>query len=138
MHRNKLCLNFRSYNRFGSKVWVTCLTTTVGIPLAIMGYCYYHICRAVQRQSRQIHEINVQIKTNSTQIQETTKNRKASKTVAIIIGLFFMLFVPNLVFSTIEISTTEHCQKLKVYQSWLWSIWLGFSSSVFNPWVYAF
>ena len=31
----------------GSKVWVTYLATTVGIPLAIMGYCYYHICRAV-------------------------------------------------------------------------------------------
>ena len=123
----------------GSKVWVTCQAITVGIPLAAMGYCYYHIYRAAQRQSGQIlmHEGAVKIKTSQTQIQAITKNRKALKTVAIVIGLFFILFIPNFVFSIIEISTTERCQKLKVYQSWLWSIWLGFSSSVFNPWVYA-
>ena len=121
----------------GSKAWVTCQVTTVGIPLIIMGYCYYHIYRAAKRQFCHLNANTVHTESNAAQLQKLAKNRKASVTVAIVIGLFVVLFCPNFVFSIIEISTTEHCQNLKVYRDWLWAVWLGFASSVFNPWVYA-
>ena len=124
----------------GSKAWVSCQVITISIPLVIMGYCYYHIYRTAQRQSREVHATTVHAEINSANMantREIAKNRKASITVAIVIGLFIILLTPNFVFSIIEISTTERCQNLKVYRHWLWAIWLGFTSSVFNPWVYA-
>ena len=121
----------------GSKAWVTCQITTVGIPLVIMGYCYYHIYWAAKRQSCHIHANTVHIESNTTQLQKIAKNRKASITVAIVIGLFVVLFSPNFVFSIIEICASKPCKKLEAYRNWLWAIWLAFSSSVFNPWVYA-
>ena len=78
----------------GSKAWVTCQVTTVGIPLIIMGYCYYHIYRAAKRQSCHLNANTVHTESNAAQLQKLAKNRKASVTVAMAIGLFVVLFVP--------------------------------------------
>ena len=113
-----------------SKLWVACVVITVGIPLAIMTYCYYYIFQAAQSQSKKM-------RTNAAQITEITKQRKAAITVAIVVGLFVCLFTPNLVFSIFEVTATDYCQNVIVYQHWLRAIWLALSSSACNPWVYA-
>ena len=65
------------------------------------------------------------------------KNRKAAWTVAIVVSIFFMTFFPNVVFSAIDVSTRDSCEKVLVYRHWLWGILLAFSSSAWNPFVYA-
>ena len=61
----------------GSKAWVTCQITTVGIPLVIMGYCYYHIYWAAKRQSCHIHANTVHIESNTTQLQKNRQKQKS-------------------------------------------------------------
>lgn len=116
-----------------SKLWVTSNALTICIPFAVIGYSYFYIYQAAQRQSRSITDGS---KTDREMIRQNIYNRKAAVSVAIIIGLFLALYTPNFVVSIVEISFEEHCKKMFVYKVWLWINWTAFLSSASNPWVY--
>jgi len=74
---------------------------------------------------------------NPAEAAEMLRNRKAAWTAAIVIGIFFVTFFPNVVFSCIDVATKDYCGKAQVYRHWLWGIFLAFSSAAWNPFVYA-
>lgn len=114
-----------------SIVWIVCLLLTFVIPLAIIIYCYAHIFRAAQDQKVKVSSLN------PAEAAEMLRNRKAASTAAIVIGLFFVTFFPNVVFSCLDLASKDGCEKAVVYRHWLWGILLAFSSSACNPFVYA-
>ena len=114
-----------------SIVWILCLVLTFIIPFVIIIYCYVHIFRAACDQKVKISSLN------PAEAAEMLKNRKAAWTAAIVIGLFFVTFFPNVVFSCLDLATEDDCEKNLVYRHWLWGILLAFSSSACNPFVYA-
>ena len=114
-----------------SILWIVCLVLTFVLPFAIIIYCYAHIFRLVNEQKRKICYLN------PAEAAEILRNRKAAWTAAIVIGIFFVTFFPNVVFSCIDLATKDRCEKARVYRHWLWGIFLAFSSASWNPFVYA-
>ncbi|XP_068701979.1 beta-1 adrenergic receptor-like [Montipora foliosa] len=114
-----------------SIVWILCLVFTVIMPFAIIIYCYTRIFREAVKQKAKISFLN------PVEAAEMLRNRKAAWTAAIVVGLFFVTFFPNVVFSCIDVATKDPCEKARVYRHWLWAIILAFSSSAWNPFVYA-
>ena len=119
-------------NHYDSSIlWILCLVATFILPLGVILYCYFHIFKAANEQKLKI------VRLNPAEASEILRNRKAAFTAAIVIGLFFVTFFPNVVFSCIDLSTKDRCEKSIVYRHWLWGIFLAFSSSALNPFVYA-
>lgn len=114
-----------------SILWITCLALTFVLPFAIITYCYALIFRAANEQKKKVSHLN------PAEATEMLKNKKAAWTAGIVIGIFFITFFPNVVFSSIDVATKNPCEKNKVYRHWLWGIFLAFSSSAWNPFVYA-
>ncbi|XP_031561464.1 dopamine receptor 2-like [Actinia tenebrosa] len=121
-----------SSSKEASVLWVTCQVFTMVIPLLIIVFCYCHIFKAARIQ---IKHIASTIRTQ--QNVEAIKNRKAATTMAIVIGVFVMMYFPNFVFSWVEFATKGHCKKMLIYRDWLWAILLAFGNSACNPWIYA-
>ncbi|XP_020903523.1 beta-1 adrenergic receptor-like [Exaiptasia diaphana] len=117
-----------------SILWVSSLVITFLLPAFIMSYCNFRVFRTAQSQ---INKIRFSSKYCTVEIKGKFNNHKASCTIGIIIGFFIILFSPNFVFSVIEFSSNDVCFKLHTYRSWLWGIFIAFSSSAVNPFVYA-
>ena len=119
-----------------SVLWNICTLLTVGLPFTLIAFCYWRIFRITRRQQMSIVSCfpsHLQAET----LKQALKNKKAAGTVGIVVGLFLVLFAPNLVFSCVEISTEDQCKKLVVYRHWIWGIVAANFSSVINPFVYA-
>lgn len=114
-----------------SILWIVCLVLTFALPFTIIIYCYVHIFRSANKQKAKICFLN------PAEAAEILRNRKAAWTAAIVIGIFFITFFPNVVFSSIDLATKDYCDKARVYRHWLWGIFLAFSSAAWNPFVYA-
>ncbi|CAH3159393.1 unnamed protein product, partial [Porites evermanni] len=114
-----------------SVLWIVTLVLTFVIPFAVIIYCYFQIFKAVHEQKENICRLSPM------EAADMLKNRKAAWTVVIVVSIFFMTFFPNVVFSAIDVSTRDFCEKALVYRHWLWGILLAFSSSAWNPFVYA-
>ena len=114
-----------------SVLWIVTLVLTFVIPFAVIIYSYFQIFKAVHEQKENICRLSPM------ETADMLKNRKAAWTVAIVVSIFFMTFFPNVVFSAIDVSMRDFCQKALVYRHWLWGILLAFSSSAWNPFVYA-
>ena len=114
-----------------SILWIVSLVFTFVIPFVIIIYSYVYIFQAARAQKLQICCLN------PAEAAEILKNRKAACTAAIVVGIFFITFFPNVVFSCIDLVTRDPCKKARVYRHWLWGIFLAFSSSAWNPFVYA-
>lgn len=119
-----------------SLLWTVCVIFTVGLPMALIVYCYFCIFQVTRRQKRSI-AASVPLHLQPQNLIQTLKNKKAATTVAFVVGFFFLLFTPNFVFSCIEITTEGQCQKFVVYRHWLWAILVAYFSSAVNPFVYA-
>ncbi|XP_031561182.1 histamine H2 receptor-like [Actinia tenebrosa] len=112
-------------------LWVVCSSLVVFPPLTVIAVCYYKIFKIARRHEKRIEKDT---------IQETAfrvKNQKATWTIVIIVGLFVILFTPSLVFSYITLAQRDKCQEMKVYRQWIWAIFVNFSGSAINPWIYA-
>ena len=114
-----------------SILWIACLVLTFVIPFAIIIYCYVHIFKAANEQKLKVCSLN------PTEAAEMLRNRKAARTTAIVVGIFFVTFFPNVVFSCLDLAAKDPCDQAVVYRHWLWGILLAFSSSAWNPFVYA-
>ena len=114
-----------------SILWIVCLVLTFVLPFTIIIYCYAQIFRSASEQKTKICCLN------PAEVTEMLRNRKAAWTAGIVIGIFFVTFFPNVVFSCIDVATKDYCGKTQVYRHWLWGILLAFSSAAWNPFVYA-
>lgn len=113
------------------KLWVACSSLVVFVPLITMAFFYFKIFQEVMRHKKRIKRDSVEITT------ARRKNQKAIKTIAIIVGVFIICFTPSLVFSFLTMTEPDKCKELKIYRRWIWAIFVNFSSSAFNPWIYA-
>lgn len=117
-------------------LWIITVVFTVLLPLCVICYCYFHIFRAARLQQRQIAVLS---SVNSTYASTVLKNKKAAWTIGIIIGLFVLMWTPNLILAFVEIVTARQasCRRLDIVLSWYFAGFLSFFSSCCNPWVYA-
>ncbi|XP_066533879.1 trace amine-associated receptor 1-like [Hoplias malabaricus] len=103
------------------------------IPTIVMLSLYLKIYLVAQRQSRSIQ--NTLSQRNSSKMQTLSKaERKATKTLAIVMGAYLVSWAPLLIYS---IADTYHSFNSPV-QLIDFLVWVGCSNSAFNPIVYAF
>ena len=114
--------------------WITVVSTVFFIPGAIISYCYVCIFKEASRQSRAIDQ------QNDSALARQVHNKKASITIAIVIGVFYLTALPALAFSINEVASQDDasCQEKKSLESWgTWALFLAYSNSAINPWIYA-
>ena len=111
---------------------------TVGVPFVVIFYCYLYIFKTAQRHGRGITGRASENTTSAhQQAKEKAKNHKTALTIAIIIGVFVLLFTPNFVFSVLVFTAEDFCQKMMYGRDWYWGLLVVFFSSAANPWIYA-
>lgn len=113
------------------QLWVACSSLVVFVPLVTMAFFYYKIFQEVMRHKKRIRQDSIEISSSR------RKNQKAIITIAIIVGVFVICFTPSLVFSILTMAQTDKCRERKIYRSWIWAIFINFSGSAINPWIYA-
>ncbi|KAM9339687.1 trace amine-associated receptor 1-like [Symphorus nematophorus] len=97
------------------------------LPAIIMSTIYLKILLVAKRQARSIQNTTCQ-NTKS----ESNMERKATKTLAIVVGVFLICWFPFFVCWALTID--YHVPK-SVYYTF---VWLGWSNSMLNPFIYAF
>ena len=115
-------------------LWAATTLLAVFFPFVIISYCYFHILKAARFQRRQIAHLSV---LNPSAHAAALRNKKAAFTAAVVIGLFALLWTPSLVISFIHVAALDRADQVRVHRVWGWTVLVSFSSSAFNPWVYA-
>ena len=126
-----------------SILWLVMGVVTCIVPLIIITFCYSSIFVAARSQARKIHE-NTLRRTgeepwndNNAQIS----HRKTAITVAIVILLFIVLWVPSLITAAIQLGSDKAEDRKTLYiferKVWLWVSLLAYFSSAINPWIYS-
>ena len=114
--------------------WITAVSTVFFVPGFVISYCYFCISKEVVRQLRSINQQSVPV------LASQMQNKKASITVAIVIGVFFFTALPALAFSIAEVVSDNNasCQEKQSFESWgTWALFLAYSNAALNPWIYA-
>ncbi|XP_066534024.1 trace amine-associated receptor 1-like [Hoplias malabaricus] len=103
------------------------------LPTIVMLSIYLKIYLVAQRQSRAVHNTLTQM--NQSKGQSISKaERKATKTLAIVMGVYLMSWAPLLIYSIADKyqSLSTPVQLIEFF------IWIGNTNSACNPMVYAF
>ena len=114
--------------------WITVVSTVFFIPGAIISYSYVCIFKEASRQSRVIGQ------QSDSALASQVHNKKASMTIAIVIGVFYLTALPIIAFSITEVTSEKDmsCEQNKKFESWAtWALFLAYSNSAINPWIYA-
>ena len=114
--------------------WVTAVSTVFFVPGFVISYCYFCISKEVVRQLRSINQQSGPV------LASQMQNKKASITVAIVIGVFFLTALPALAFSIAEVVSDNNasCEAKESFESWgIWALFLAYSNAALNPWIYA-
>ncbi|KAL9984475.1 hypothetical protein ACROYT_G006771 [Oculina patagonica] len=115
--------------------WIIAVSTVFFIPGVLISYCYICIFKEAFRQSRAIKH-----QSGSAALASHMHNKKASITIAIVIGVFYLTSLPALAFSIREVvlGNGASCRETKSLESWgTWALFLAYSNSAINPWIYA-
>ena len=114
--------------------WITAVSTVFFVPGFVISYCYFCISKEVLRHLRSINQQGGPV------LASQMQNKKASITVAIVIGVFFLTALPALAFSIAEVVSDNNasCQEKQSFESWgTWALFLAYSNAALNPWIYA-
>ena len=117
--------------------WIIVVSTVFFIPGVIISWCYVFIFKEASRQSRVIAG-----QQSDSALTSQVRNKKASITIAIVIGVFYLTALPIVAFSITEVTSERgiSCQENrgKEFESWgTWALFLAYSNSAVNPWIYA-
>ncbi|XP_053497813.1 trace amine-associated receptor 1-like [Ictalurus furcatus] len=104
------------------------------IPAVIMLCVYMKILHTAQRQARAIQSTNAQMKTAEEKAGMSKSERKATKTLAIIVGVFLTSWVPFFICNCLDPFTGYSVPPI-LFDVFLW---VGYFNSTCNPIVYAF
>jgi len=133
-----------------SILWLVMGVITCILPFIIITFCYLRIFKAVRQQVQKIlHENSVATAAvpsawRGKNTHSQVNHRKTAITVAIVILLFIVLWVPSLVTAAIQLGLSssknpkdqETLTKLE-REVWMWVSLLAYFSSASNPWVYS-
>lgn len=117
-------------------LWLATIILACFFPLCITCYCYKAIFRTAKLQIRSIASLSTAQERE--QHSEALKNTKAAVTIAIVIGVFSISYIPSVVVACINLLFTSKCARL--YNStteWPWASLVAYLSSAINPWIYS-
>nr|XP_046229994.1 trace amine-associated receptor 1-like [Scatophagus argus] len=126
---NKRCVLFQNVSL---KLAITGTILAFYLPALIMSMIYLKILVVAQRQARSIQSsISLGIKPGAT---VSKMERKATKTLAIVMGIFLICWTPYFLCMTFN-PLSGYTIPVAVIAAFKW---LGWSNSMLNPFVYAF
>ena len=126
-----------------SVLWLVMGIVTCIVPLIIITFCYLSIFIAARNQARKIRENTLRRTGEEAWNDSNTQvsHRKSAITVAIVILLFIVLWVPSLVTAAIQLGSDKAKDQKTLYiferRVWLWVSLLAYFSSAINPWIYS-
>ena len=118
------------------RLWMCVTIITILLPTILIIFCYYHILVLARRQSRKICTLNAHLQRTQL-VAEGLRNRKTTKTVGFVVAMFVISWLPSLVVSFVDLTTTDYCTKQQMELVWLWVELIAFASSGINPWLYS-
>ncbi|XP_041366735.1 5-hydroxytryptamine receptor 4-like [Gigantopelta aegis] len=112
----------------------TAMAVSVGtfwIPSALMIMCYWRIFQTARRHARAIQDTTITTAEHD-RIKEFNKTAKAAKTLAIVVGCFFVFWLPFFVVIVVDVLTGYGRPiVLKIFV-----MWFGYINSMLNPFLY--
>lgn len=114
-------------------LWFCVQVLGIVLPMNLIAYCYFHIFKIARMQKRKIATENMKREDRVSIL----KNNKAAWTAGIIIGLFFLLGMPNFVVACVQSASNNLCFKVKMIPIWFWTAFIAFTSAACHPWIYA-
>lgn len=104
------------------------IVVALSIPLIITVYCYFKILKEARKQA-------VSPTTVLNAAYFTLKNKKTTVTMAMILGLFTLVYVPLFGFAALALSGLHVCH-VHASGDWLWPTFVVCASAALNPIVY--
>lgn len=107
-------------------LWLTTIIMASVFPLSITGFCYYKIFKSAREQAKKLELENI-------------RNTKAAKTMAIVLSVFVVTYLPSLVIACMNaFESMDNCHmKRTIAVGWSVACLIAYSSSAINPWIYA-
>ncbi|XP_014770533.1 5-hydroxytryptamine receptor 4 isoform X2 [Octopus bimaculoides] len=112
----------------------TCSAVAFYIPSAFLVMCNAQIYTAAKRQAKQIRTLEQAIIQNKNKRKAFKHEAKAAKTLGIIMGCFCVCWCPFFIINVID----AIIQYQTPYYLWQVAVWLGYSNSTMNPFLFYF